>query len=113
MRRPERDGTSVARQPRTGPRGAVAVDLTDVDALDRAWELAINPDGAHVYVVARNEDALAAFTRGNVYVVFRSDGDKRCMRFDGIPGRDGTDGKRSFAGPSARPQICPPSSVLP
>jgi 6-phosphogluconolactonase (cycloisomerase 2 family) len=58
-------------------------------------------------------DLVPQTDEGRVYVVFRSDGAKRCMRFDGIPGRNGTDGKRFFAGPSTRPQICPPSSVFP
>jgi 6-phosphogluconolactonase (cycloisomerase 2 family) len=62
-----------------------------VDGLNRARDVAVSPDGAHVYVVAGTDDAVAVFTRNAstgelTFVEFEKDGQ------DGVDGLNGANG---------------------
>jgi 6-phosphogluconolactonase (cycloisomerase 2 family) len=55
-----------ARDAKTGalrPAGVVRDHVRGVDGLDQAGDVAISPDGAHVYVAGFDDDALAVFAR--------------------------------------------------
>jgi 6-phosphogluconolactonase (cycloisomerase 2 family) len=64
-----------------------------VDGLDGATAVAVSPDGAHLYVAASEDDAVAVFSR---------DGGTGALTFvevqrDGLAGVDGLDGARTIA----------------
>lgn len=64
-----------------------------IDGLDGAAGVAISPDGAHVYVAASEDDAVAVFSRdgGTGALTFVE------MQRDGIAGVDGLDGASTIA----------------
>lgn len=83
-----------ARNPATGALTIVDIhrdDIAGVDGLNGATGVAISPDGAHVYVTANVDDAVAVFSRNPTTGVLTFVE----MQQDGLGGVDGLDGASS------------------
>jgi fibronectin-binding autotransporter adhesin len=74
-----------------GYEGVVQDGQDDVDGLDGANSIAVSPDGNHVYVASRDEDAVAIFWRNPSSGLLTYRG----MVQDGVDGVDGLNGARS------------------
>jgi 6-phosphogluconolactonase (cycloisomerase 2 family) len=76
-----------------GYEGVVKDGIGGVDGLDGANSVVVSPDGNHVYVASRVDDAVAMFERNISSGALTYLG----MMQDGVDGVDGLDGARSIA----------------
>jgi hypothetical protein len=85
-----------SRDPATGALSFVEQDkdgVGGVDGLDSAFDVAASPDGAHVYVTGRLDDAVATFSRDSATGALTFvEQDK-----DGVGGVEGLDGATGVA----------------
>lgn len=88
---------SLAQMPAIGQDLAFVEAVFDgsggIDGLDNAHAVVVSPDGAHVYVAADQDDAVAVFSRasGQGTLAFVE------AEFDGAGGVDGLDGAEHLA----------------
>lgn len=85
-----------SRDAATGVLGFVEVresPAVGIDHLDGATDVEVSPDGRHVYVAGRNDDAIAVFSRNATSGSLGFLGGPR----DGVGGVDGLDGATSLA----------------